>query len=64
MLWMLSAVLVLPACSSRDDTEPIELPGEPPGVRHLDDAALAAQLDTVQEGLREVTDTAVAWRGL
>lgn len=61
ILVTLSAVLALSACSSEDPPGPLELPDEPPGAQLLDDAALATQLDTLEEGLREVTGASVGW---
>lgn len=60
ILLTLSAVLALSACSSEDEARPLELPEKPPGVQPLDDAGLEAQLDTVQQAVREVTGTQVA----
>lgn len=58
------AVLPLAACSGESAPDPVELPPGPPGVEHLDDADLEAQLGSLQEALREVSGSSVAWEAV
>lgn len=61
---VLSAALLLGACSGTDPDPPVELPEPPPGVEHLDDAAIETQLGAVLGAVSETSGTPVEWEAL